>query len=58
MFVIVNNYSKFIWTLFLVSKDETFDLFSIFVKELQRKLNVQVASIISNHGTELRKLVF
>lgn len=52
MFVIVNNYSKFTWTLFLVSKDETFNLFSISVKELQRKLNVQVASIISNHSTE------
>ena len=33
--VVVNDYSHFTWTLFLASKDETFENFLFFLKELK-----------------------
>ncbi|XP_070004873.1 intracellular protein transport protein USO1-like [Nicotiana sylvestris] len=35
IFVIVDDYFKFIWTLFLRTKDETFEVFVAFVKKIQ-----------------------
>lgn len=58
MFVIVDEYSRFTWALFPASKDGTFNMFLIFVKKLKRKLNVQVASIISDHGTKFENASF
>jgi len=42
-FVIVNNFHRFIWALFLSSKDDTFDAFAKFA---------QVISLRSEHGGE------
>lgn len=35
VFVIVDDYLRFSWTLFHASKDETYDLFVAFIKKLQ-----------------------
>ncbi|XP_070026224.1 uncharacterized protein [Nicotiana sylvestris] len=34
IFVIVDDYSRFTWTLFLITKDETFEVFVAFVKKI------------------------
>ncbi|XP_060178064.1 uncharacterized protein LOC132607996 [Lycium barbarum] len=52
IFVIVDDFSRFTWTLFLRTKDETFPVFVAFVKQIQVKLGYQVVSIRSYHGTE------
>ena len=43
VFVIVDDYSRFTWTLFLATKDETFTMFEVFFKagseEIQQRNN-------------------
>jgi len=34
--VLVDDYSRFTWTLFLISKDEAFDMFTSFVRKTQK----------------------
>ncbi|XP_060211942.1 uncharacterized protein LOC132639516 [Lycium barbarum] len=52
IFVIVDNFSRFTWTLFLRTKDETFPMFVAFVKQIQVKLGHQVVSIRSDYSIE------
>ncbi|XP_075076676.1 uncharacterized protein LOC142163302 [Nicotiana tabacum] len=52
IFVIVDDYSSFTWTLFLRTKNETFEVFVAFVKKIQVKIESRVACIRSDHGTE------
>ncbi|XP_070022935.1 uncharacterized protein [Nicotiana sylvestris] len=58
IFVIVDDYSRFIWTLFLRTKDETFKVFVAFVRKIQVKMESRVACIRSNHGTEFDNAKF
>ncbi|XP_070056495.1 uncharacterized protein [Nicotiana tomentosiformis] len=51
IFVIVDDYSRFIWTLFLRTKDETFLVFAAFVKKIQVKMSRNIVCIRSDHGT-------
>ncbi|XP_070036589.1 uncharacterized protein [Nicotiana tomentosiformis] len=51
IFVIEDDYSRFTWTFFLRSKDETFEVFVAFVKMIQVKISHNVVSIRSDHGT-------
>ncbi|XP_070032036.1 uncharacterized protein [Nicotiana tomentosiformis] len=48
--VLVDDYSRFTWTLFLTSKDEAYDMFTSFVRKTQKQLGNQLASIRSDHG--------
>lgn len=57
MFVIVDDFTRFTWTLFLASTDETYDVFTIFAKQVQKKLNCEVVSIRSDHGTEFENTI-
>ena len=50
--VIIDNFSRFTWTIFLKSKDEIFTEFETLMKKTQWKLGVQLVSIRSYHGTE------
>lgn len=50
--VIVDDYARFTWTMFLRSKEETYDVLTIFIKMIQAKLNCKIAGIKSDHGTE------
>ncbi|GKE89173.1 putative ribonuclease H-like domain-containing protein [Tanacetum coccineum] len=56
--VIVDDYSRYTWTLFLRSKDETLEVPKDFLKMIQRKLQAQVITVRTDRGTEfLNKIV-
>ncbi|XP_070043044.1 uncharacterized protein [Nicotiana tomentosiformis] len=48
IFVIVDDYSRFTWTLFLRTKDKTFQVFVAFVKRIQVKMSNNVVCIKSD----------
>jgi len=56
--VIVDDYSRFVWTLFLSSKDEAFDEFLIWLKKIENKLDLKLVSIRTDHGTEFENSSF
>ena len=56
--VIVDDYSRFTWVMFLAHKDETFGLFQKFVKKVSIKKNTTMLSIRSDHGTEFENTQF
>jgi len=51
-FVIVDNFSRFTWTLFLSSKDDTFEAFTKFSNIIQNQLSSKTISLRSDHGGE------
>jgi len=51
-FVIVDDFSRFTWTLFSSSKDDTFDAFIKFVNKIQNQLYLKIISLRSDHGCE------
>ena len=50
--IIVNDYSRFTWTLFLGSKDETFENFIAFLKKVEKMVGHSLVCLRSDHGTE------
>ncbi|GJT68371.1 retrovirus-related pol polyprotein from transposon TNT 1-94 [Tanacetum coccineum] len=50
--VIVDDYSRYTWTLFLRSKDETPEVLKDFLTMIQRNLQAQVISVRTDRGTE------
>ncbi|GJW84718.1 retrovirus-related pol polyprotein from transposon TNT 1-94 [Tanacetum coccineum] len=50
--VIVDEYSRYTWTLFLRSKDETPEVLKDFITMIQRNLQAQVISVRTDRGTE------
>ena len=56
--VIVDDYSRFTWVIFLTSKDETFDEFVTFSKKIQKTTGHQLIHIRSDHGTEFENYKF
>ncbi|GKD12624.1 retrovirus-related pol polyprotein from transposon TNT 1-94, partial [Tanacetum coccineum] len=50
--LIVDNYSRYTWTLFLRSKDETLEVIKDFLTMIQRNLQAPVISVLTNRGTE------
>ena len=42
--VIVHDYSRFTWTLFLASKDETFEKFLMFLKRTEKRVGHSLVS--------------
>ncbi|GJY84958.1 retrovirus-related pol polyprotein from transposon TNT 1-94 [Tanacetum coccineum] len=50
--VIVDDYSRYSWTLFLRSKDETPEVLKDFLTMIQRNLQAQVISVRTDRGTE------
>ena len=50
--VIVDDFLRFIWTVFVKSKEDTFEEFHALMKKTQRKLRLQLVSIRSDYGTE------
>ena len=57
-FVIVDDYSRFCWTIFLASKSDTFSAFEKFAKISQNKLNTSIVTIRSDHGGEFENHLF
>ena len=50
--VIVHDYSRFTWTLFLKQKSDTFETFKKFVNVLQNQKGYTIMSLRSDHGGE------
>ncbi|GJU65711.1 retrovirus-related pol polyprotein from transposon TNT 1-94 [Tanacetum coccineum] len=50
--VIVDDYSRYTWTLFLRSKDETPEVLKDFLKMIQRNLQAQVITVRTDRGIE------
>nr|GEY28753.1 retrovirus-related Pol polyprotein from transposon TNT 1-94 [Tanacetum cinerariifolium] len=50
--VIVDDYSRYTWTLFLHSKDETPDVLKEFLTMIQRNLQAPVTTVRTDRGTE------
>jgi len=48
--VIVDNFSRYTWTLFIASKNDAFDVFKKLSKALQNENNSSIKSIRSDHG--------
>jgi len=51
-FVIVDDFSRFTWTLFMSSKDDAFDAFINFANVIQNQLSLKIISLRSDHGGE------
>jgi len=56
--VIVDDYSRFTWTLFISSKDETYHVFKNFAKVVQNEKNSNIMSIKSDHDREFQNEKF
>ena len=58
MLVIVDDYSHFTWTLFLASKDETFENFFVFLERVEKKVEHSLICLRSDHGKEFENSSF
>jgi len=56
--VLVDDFSRFTWTIFLASKDETFEQFVIFAKKVQNEKGCVISCIRSDHGGEFDNHLF
>ena len=52
--IIVDDYSRFTWTLFLKHKSDTFEAFKKLANVLQNKKRHTIVSLRSNHGGEFK----
>nr|GEY72875.1 retrovirus-related Pol polyprotein from transposon TNT 1-94 [Tanacetum cinerariifolium] len=50
--VIIDDYSRYTWTLFLHSKDETLEVLKEFLTMIQRNLQAPVTAVRTDRGTE------
>ena len=56
--VIVDDYSRFTWTLFLASKDKTFEKFLVFLKKVEKRVEHSLVCLRSDHGTKFENSHF
>jgi len=52
--VIVDDYYRYTWTLFLTHKNDAFHAFKKLAKVIQNKKNLKIASIRTDHGVNLK----
>ena len=52
--VVVDDFSRYTWTLFLVTKDEVFSAFKKLAKVIQNEKNCTIAAIKTDHGREFQ----
>ncbi|KAH9716748.1 Integrase catalytic domain-containing protein [Citrus sinensis] len=57
-FVIVDDYSRYTWVLFLANKDDAIDAFRIFYKKVQNEKGYSISYIRSDHGGEFENHAF
>jgi len=48
--VIVNDFSRFTWTLFIITKDDAFHAFKKLTKVVQNEKKCYIYAIKTNHG--------
>nr|KYP59251.1 Retrovirus-related Pol polyprotein from transposon TNT 1-94 [Cajanus cajan] len=56
--VIVDDYSRLTWVMFLANKSEAFNAFKKFAKLVQNGKNTNITSIRSDHGGEFQNILF
>jgi len=56
--VILDDFSRFTWTLFLVTKDDAFSAFKKLAKVIQNEKNCAIAAIKIDHGGEFQNKIF
>jgi transposase InsO family protein len=56
--VIVDDFSRYTWTLFLSHKNQAFSAFKGLAKIIQNQKDLKIACIRSDHGTEFENLDF
>ncbi len=56
--VIVDDFSRYTWTLFLCHKNQTIGLFSKFSKRVQNELELKITKIRSDHSGEFKNEKF
>jgi len=56
--VIVDDYSRFTWILFLASKNETFKKFLAFLKRTEKRVGHSLVYLRSDHGKEFKNSSF
>ena len=56
--VLVDDYSRFTWTLFMKTKNEVFYAFRKLAKVIQHEKGLDIVSIRSDHGTEFQNESF
>jgi len=54
MVVIVDDFSRFTWTLFIVTKDYAFGAFKRLAQIIQNEKNYTIAVIKTDHGREFQ----
>ena len=57
-FVIVDDYSRYTWVLFLANKDDTLDAFKVLCKKLQNEKGHDIICIRSDHRGEFENHAF
>ncbi|GJT97371.1 putative ribonuclease H-like domain-containing protein [Tanacetum coccineum] len=55
--VVTDDYSRFTWVFFLITKDETSEILKNFIKEIENLVDKKVKIIWSNNGTEFKNKV-
>jgi len=56
--VIVDDFSRFTWVLFLKHKDESFETFQNFFKRVQNEKGSNIITVRSDHGGKFEKCIF
>ena len=56
--VIVDDFSRYTWTMFLVQKNDAFKAFKKYAKQIQNEKSLTIASIRSDHGGEFQNSDF
>ena len=57
-FVIVDDFSRLTWVIFLAHKDEVFNKFKILAKQIQNEKGCQISTLRSDHGREFENHLF
>ena len=57
-FVIVDDYSRFTWVMFLAYKDKTFSSFTKLYRRIQNEKGFLITNIRTDHGRELENEKF
>jgi len=58
VFVILDDYSRFTWTLLLALKDELFKKFLVLLKEFEKRVGHLLVTLRSDHGKEFENSSF
>ena len=56
--MIVDDYTRYTWVLFLLKKNEALDMFIPFCKIVQNENGYSISSIRNDHGKEFENLGF